>query len=120
MAKLETVEDDGHYGHHTSSEFSKKTGIMYCLGCGKECSSDNGVCDCGKSKFLSTNTSEIIGGYIELAKKDKLKTYYYKTRYSKSVIKMNPKRIIHQLLMHKHKIEIKKEIVDKIYGANIL
>lgn len=119
MAKLETIENDGHCDHHTSSEFSKKSGIMYCATCGKECLSDDGVCACGKSKFLSTNISEIVGGYIELAKSDKLKTYYSKTRYSKSIIKMNEKRIIHQLLMHKNKIDIKKETIDKIYGANI-
>ncbi len=120
MAKLETIENDGHYGHHTDLEFSKKTGIMYCLSCGKECLCDDGMCECGKNKFLNASSSEFIGGYIELAKKDKLKAFYDKARYSKSVVKMNPKRIIHQLLMHKHKIEIKKEFVDKIYGSNII
>lgn len=122
MAKLQTLEDDSHCGHSSTSEFSKKSNIMYCLSCGNECLSDDGLCaSCGKNIFLSKKSSEIIGGYIELAKRGRLKKYYGKTVNTKSVVKMNEKRMIHQILIHKHMIKnVKKEIVDKIYNANII
>ena len=123
MAKLQTVEDGGHFsshnGHNVSTmEFSKKEGVKYCYICGKECFSDSILC-CGKDNFMSKNLSEIIGGYIELAKNDSIKKYYEKNRRTKSVIKMNPKRMIHQLMLHKERIDVQKEVIDKIYGANI-
>ena len=123
MAKLQTVGDggrfSGHNDHNVSTiELSKKEGVKYCYICGKECSSDSILC-CGKNNFMMKGTSEIIGGYIELAKNDNIKKYYEKNRRSKSVIKMNPKRMIHQLLLHKEKLDVKKETVDKIYIANV-
>lgn len=122
MAKLTTLEDDNRsISHRTSTvEFAKKDGIKYCNNCGKECLSEDICCaNCGKDKFLSEKISNIIGGYIKLAKDDVIKKYYSKNFNSNSVIKMNEKRIIHQLLKHKDKIEVRKEIVDKIYNLNI-
>lgn len=125
MAKLQKIvgEHRSHSNGNSTTEFSKKSGIIYCLSCGKECSCESSICineKCGKSNFLTTNISEIVGGYIELAKKDKLKTYYHsKSRYSKSLVRMNNKRMIHHLITHSQKINIKKEIIDKIYNANI-
>lgn len=126
MVTIRKMNAEEPHVHHvngntgTKPEFSKKDGIMYCLSCGGECLCDDGKCiSCGKSKFLNSDTSEILGGYIDLAKKNRLKEYYYKTRYSKSIVKMNEKRIIQQLMQNKDKVDIKKEIVDKIYGANI-
>ena len=121
MVKMEILENDEHHIRNSTSsaEFSKKDGIKYCYICGKECFSDSIMC-CGKSNFMSIKISEIVGGYVELAKKDKLKTYYNKGRYTKSSIKMNLKRMIHQLLMHKDNINISKESVDKIYNSNVL
>ncbi len=104
----------------STPEFSRKSDVIYCLVCGTENLSEQGTCiNCGKNLFLNKNASEIIGGYIELAKKNRLKSYYNKSRYTKSIVKMNPKRMIHQLISNKDKIDIKKETVDKIYGANI-
>ncbi len=121
MVQMEIVEDEVNVrsnGGSSVPEFSKKDGIKYCYICGKECFSDSILC-CGKDNFVSKNVSEIIGGYIELAKNEKLKAYYYKTRYSKSIVKMNPKRMIQQLLLHKNSVDIKKETIDNIYNANI-
>ncbi len=121
MVQMEIVEDKiSVRSNGTSSipEFSKKEEIKYCYICGKECFSDSILC-CGKGNFMAKEVSEIVGGYIELAKNDKLKAYYYKTRYSKSIVKMNPKRMIHQMLIHKNNVNINKDIVDKIYSANI-
>jgi len=126
MVSIKTIKRDipqTHKNGHAESvtqEFIKKDGIIYCLSCGKENSFEDGVCiECGKNIFLSTIISEIVGGYIELVKKGKIKDYYHKKRYSKSIIKMNSKRMIHQLLINKNKINISKEIVNKIYNANI-
>lgn len=121
MVQMEIVEDETHVrSNGTSSipEFSKKEGIKYCYNCGKECFVDSIMC-CGKSNFMAIKVSEIVGGYIELAKRDKLKIYYNKSRHTKSIIKMNEKRMIHQLMSNKDKIDIKKESVDKIYNANV-
>ena len=122
MAKLEIIADSGHAHraehseHITSTEFPKKEGIKYCLNCGSECLSDIEMCSCGKNNFLQTDISEIIGGYIE--KCDKLRNYYHKHYNTNSLIKMNNKRIIYYLLIHKHKINVDKKIVDKIYNSN--
>ncbi len=123
MVQMEILDDETNVrstnGTSSVPEFSKKDGIKYCLSCGSECLCEDEICECGKDAFLNTNTSELLGGYINLAKNDRLKTYYYKTRYSKSIVKMNPKRIIQQLMQHKNSVAINKEIIDKIYGANI-
>jgi len=122
MAKLQTVEDGGHShnGNRATFKFSKKDGIKYCNNCGKECLSEDICCaNCGKDKFLSEKISSMIGGYIKLAKDNVIKKYYSKNFNSNSIIKMNEKRIIHQLLKHKDKIEVRKETVDKIYNVNI-
>jgi len=121
MAKLQTVDDDSHSARSSSkSEFSKKDGIKYCNNCGKECLTEDIYCtECGKDKFLPEKVSSVIGGYIQLAKDNVIKKYYSKTFNSNSIIKMNEKRIIHQLMQHRNKIEVRKETVDKIYNANI-
>ncbi len=124
MVQMEILENEvnvrsGSNGGSTIPEFSKKDGIKYCLSCGSECLCDAGTCECGKDTFLNNNASELLGGYINLAKNDRLKAYYYKTRYSKSIVKMNSKRIIQQLMQHKNSVVINKEIIDKIYGVNI-
>jgi len=121
MAKLQTVDDDSHSTRSSSkAEFSKKDGIKYCNNCGKECLTEDICCtECGKDKFLSEKVSSVIGGYIQLAKDNVIKKYYSKNFNSNSIIKMNEKRIIHQLMQHRNKIEIRKETVDKIYNANI-
>ena len=123
MAKLTIIEDDSHsISHRTSSvEFAKKDGIKYCNNCGKECLTEDICCtDCGKDKFLSEKVSSVIGGYIKLAKDKVIKRYYSKNFNSNSIIKMNEKRIIHQLMQHRNKIEIQKETVDRIYNANVI
>ncbi len=125
MVSIRTVKPDvsSHKQKNGSSatpEYSKKDGIMYCLSCGKENSHEVGVClECGKNRFLLTSISEMIGGYIELAKEGRIKIYYNKRRFTKSIVRMNPKRMIHQLLMNKDKMNVSKEIIDKIYNANI-
>jgi len=123
MVQMEILDDETNVRSTNStssvSEFSKKDGIKYCLSCGSECLCDAGTCECGKDTFLNNNSSELLGGYINLAKNDRLKVYYYKTRYSKSIVKMNEKRIIQQLMQHKNGVDIKKETVDKIYAANV-
>ena len=93
---------------------------MYCLDCGNECSSEDGKCVCENNKFLSIQTSEIVGGYINLAIDDRLKSHYKKYFKPDSTIRMNNKRIIFTLLIHKYKVKIEKETVDKIYNANIV
>ncbi len=120
MAKLTTIEDDSRSISHQTSEFSKKDGIKYCNNCGKECMSEDICCtECGKDKFLSERISGMLGGYIELAKNNIIKKYYYKNYNSNSIVKMNEKRIIHQLMQHRNKVDIRKETIDKIYSANI-
>lgn len=122
MVQMEIIEDEGNVRSNSTNsipEFSKKDGIKYCLSCGNECLCEDEICLCGKNTFLNNGASEIIGGYIDLAKRDRLKSFYNKTRYSKSIIKMNEKRIIQQLMQHKNKVDIKKVIVDKIYNANV-
>lgn len=130
MAKIQKVDESPRSQSKTGNgnkkpvvhEFVMRNGIIYCLSCGKENVCENGVCaneKCNKNLFLETNSSGIIGGYIELAKKGKLKDYYYKSRYSESIVRMNDKRIIEQLTRHKHGITVQKEVVDKIYNANI-
>lgn len=117
MAKLEMVEDSGHHSEHaTTTEFPKKEGIKYCLTCGNECLSEDELCLCGKDKFLAQDVSAIIGGYLNQV--DKLRIYYHKHYNTSSIIKMNNKRIIYYLLTHKHKVNIDKRIVDKIYSTS--
>ena len=118
MAKLEMVDSghEHHSEHVTTIEFPKKEGIKYCLTCGNECLMEDESCSCGKNNFLQTDTSAIIGGYINQL--DKLRNYYHKHYNTNSIIKMNNKRIIYYLLIHKHKINIDKKIVDLIYKIN--
>lgn len=118
MAKLETVDSsyERHSEHVTTIEFPKKEGIKYCLSCGNECLSESDMCLCGKDKFLAQDASAIIGGYINQV--DKLRIWYHKHYNTNSIIKMNNKRIIYYLLTHKHKINIDKKIVDKIYNTS--
>jgi hypothetical protein len=116
VAQLQTI----YVNKNDSQEFQRKVGIKYCV-CGKECLDTSDVCECGKNVFMSfenPESSEIIGGYIDLSKKGELRSFY-KRNNKESVIKMNKKRIIQQLLLHKNKIFVKKEIIDRIYNANI-
>jgi len=120
MAKLESVGDNKRE-HRTTNvttqvEFQRKEGIKYCLSCGSECPSEDESCSCGKDEFLPINISEIIGGYLE--KSDKLKKYYHKHYNVGSIVMMNNKRIIYYLMIHKHKINIDKKVVDLIYKVN--
>jgi len=121
MAKLEVINDSKHE-HRTKNdttiiEFPRKEGIKYCLTCVNECLSDDKLCSCGKDKFLHKNASEILGGY--LSQIERLRNYYHKHYNTNSIIKMNNKRIIYYLLIHKHKISIEKKTVDMIYNVNI-
>ena len=123
MAKLTIIENDNHsICHRTSTvEFVEKDGIKYCNNCGRECLIENVCCpDCGKNNFLSEKISSVFSGYIKLVKKNVIKRYYCMYFNFNSVVKMNSKRMIHQLMQHKNKIEIQKEIVDKIYNANVI
>ena len=111
--------DSGHE-HHSEHvavfEFPKKEGIKYCLICGNECLFEDEVCLCGKNNFLQTDASEIIGGYLKQA--DKLRKYYHKHYNVSSIVKMNNRRIIYYLMIHKHKVNIDKKVVDLIYKVN--
>lgn len=109
--------------HSESSGYQRKVGIKYCTSCGKECNIDDVLCTvCKNETFVPTKISEIIGGYIEITKCGNcdLRKYYSKIMGIKSSIKINNKRIIEQLLFHKSSIHnINKELIDKIYNANI-
>ncbi len=124
MVSMRTVKEEPvkqkNGNSESTPEFSKKSGIIYCLSCGIECSFEDGKCTCGKNVFMDTNVSGVVGGYIELANKNKMKSYYNKNRHSKSIVKMNEKRMIHQLLTLKDKINIPEKVVDKIYNMNII
>ncbi len=121
MAQLQIVESDRtSVSRSDSQEFQRKVGIKYCV-CGKECLDTDNVCKCGKEIFISfenPESNEIIGGYISLAKNGKLRSFYERNS-KQSIIKMNEKRIIQQLLLHKNKIVVRKDIIDRIYKANI-
>jgi len=121
MAKLETIHDNYHEHrtvHVETIEFPKKEGIKYCLSCGSQCLSEDEICLCGKNKFLQTDVSEIIGGYLNQA--DKLRKWYHKHYNTTSIVKMNNKRIIYYLMIHKHKTNIDKKTIDMIYSYNNL
>lgn len=124
MAQLQTItKNHGHSVGNVTSEFSTKIGVKYCRNCGEECSIGNDVCKCGKKNFLGNiddkNVNEIIGGYISLAKNGMLKSFFDKSRKNSNV-KMNKKRMIQQLLWHRNRIVLDKEVIDKIYNKNAI
>ena len=101
-------------------DFKKKDGIKYCSKCGKGHLDEILKCECLNEDFIPKGISEVIGGYLELSKNNNLRNYYLNIMSIKSSIKMNNKRIIHQLLIHKNPGSgIHKEMIDKIYNANI-
>ena len=132
MVTLETIKNkpkkinvqtkngkNSNYSKHT--EFNKKDGIKYCEKCGKECIEAALSCEvCNNENFLSTGISETIGGFIELSKNGNLRKYYQRTMNINSSIKMNNKRLIHQLIAHKNSnLKFNKELIDKIYNSNV-
>lgn len=104
--------------------FLRKSGIIYCKECGKENLKDSvsygrGCIVCGESDFIDEYTSGVVSGYLELARKKNLGKYYNKIMKKRgSNIKMNEKRMMHHLLLHKDRLDIDKDIVDKIYRKN--
>ncbi len=121
MAQLQILEGKCTCTNKNSGqEFQRKDGIKFCV-CGKECSDTDSVCECGKEEFIFGRDSDIngiVGSYIELAKNGRLKDFYHKNINKGSIVKMNNKRIIQQLLVNRHRIIIPKEIIDKIYKVN--
>ncbi len=123
MARLQILENnDVSVSKKVFPQFTKKDGVKYCVSCGKECLSIDVVCKCGKKDFLlngNSEVNEIMGGYITLTKNGDLKNLYYINKNKESIVKMNEKVIIQQLLLHRNKIDIDKKIIDKIYNTNL-
>ncbi len=103
------------------------SGVIYCMGCGVEYKEIEikKICPiCGKDEFLSGDFAARLAGYKELDKGGYLKKYYYLRRVStikrrssikKSIVKMNNKRILIQLLIMDNLISADdKEIADVI------
>lgn len=99
----------------------KRQNIKYCKKCGSENSIKNEHCfGCNTKTFLNEYTSSVIGGYIQLLHKGSFTKYYDKimNRHNKS-IKMNDKRMITALLIHKERIlDVDDDTVSKIYRVN--
>ena len=105
---------------YCSTGFLRKRGMKYCKFCGTENDkTDNSCNECNKELFIDSYTSEILGGYIELVKKGKLKTYYNKTMKNNKKINVNIKRMLLTLLIHKNNINIDAAQLRLIYKRNV-
>lgn len=104
-----------------------KKGATFCIECGKEYYQKGDNCNvCGDSMFLIGPIAETLSGYIELSKRGELKKYYAKemAKIKKDLpskrIRMNEKRIVLYLLIHKDSFKIgdnnkMKALIDKIF-----
>lgn len=112
--------------NYQTTKFVRRVNIKYCCICGNEINITDNCQICSDNnkynKYLSGYVSEIIGGYIELSNRKMLKKYYDRVTRNKSKVKMNDKRIIFQLLLHKDKLVKKEnekkiqELINKIYN----
>lgn len=104
------------------SGFRKRPGIKFCVSCGNELNDTNETkiekCNCGNSEFLSGYLASLVGGYIDMSKNRELKKYYQRIMRIKggTKVRMNEKRTIMNLLIHKDKAIIQESIVYKIYN----
>jgi hypothetical protein len=59
-----------------------------------------------------------VGGYIEMSKNGELKKYYQRIMKTKgSKVRMNEKRTIVNLLIHKDHANIQESVIYKIYNT---
>lgn len=120
---LVLIEDDNVDIKRVGKGVRCSYSYSYCKSCGKEYNRLMKKCDsCGNNgKFLNGDIANRLSVYLELSMKGELQNYYKKARRYKSEFKMNEKREILYLLMHKDRLvengkerEV-KSIIDMIY-----
>jgi hypothetical protein len=104
------------------SGFRKKIGIKFCIICGNELDDNTTTeikeCECGNDKFIEGYLASLVGGYIEMSKNGELKKYYQRIMKTKgSKVRMNEKRTIVNLLIHKDHANIQESVIYKIYNT---
>lgn len=104
---------------YCTTGFSRKSGIKYCKHCGSENKKTIENCiSCNAQVFLDSHMSEIIGGYLALAKIDKLRKYYNRINKN-SKINMNPKRMIYYLLLHKDNLTVELDDLKIVLNCGL-
>ena len=97
--------------------FHKIEGFVFCPDCGNQLEENkiNGNCTtCGCKDLIRGDLASTIAGYLKLDKEGLLKRYYNSRRHNKSAVRMNNKRVIHNLLIRDGLISVDDKNAEEI------
>lgn len=90
---------------------------IYCKVCGKESIEESCFrCSCGSTDYITGELSYSLYKYLMLKRNGNLRQYYIERCNRDSIVKMNSKRIIYQLLIKDGFIKANDGYIEEVIG----